>query len=104
MSEQHDWVGGETLGTRVMKPARDTRDSVADQKARLSLRLHKLCQYCPEKVRNGDVFKTRQWVMCQSSAKKVASKVRASANEMQMAITSLEGYLTPDEIKRFPIS
>jgi hypothetical protein len=98
---QTDWVGGETPETRAMKPARDTRDSVADQKARLHLRLHRLCQYCPDKIRNGDVFKTREWVSRQSSAKKVAGKSRASANELQMAVTSLEGYLSHAEMERF---
>lgn len=103
MSTQHDWVGRETPETPVRKPARDTRDSVADQKARLSLRLHKLCQYCPDRVRNGDVFKTREWVMRQSNAKKVAAKVRASVNDMTVAIASLEGYLSSEELKRFAI-
>lgn len=101
MSSQSDWIGSEPVADRARRQMRDTRDSVADQKAHLSLRLHKLCQYCPDAVRNGDVFRTREWVSRQAAAKKTAAKVRSSANELQMAVTSLEGYLNPMEVERF---
>ena len=90
MTTQTDWIGAEPPEERSRRQMRDTRDSVADQKARLSLKLHKLCQYVPQMIRSGDVYKTREWVMRQ-----------ASANELQMAVASLEGYLNTEEAERF---
>ena len=99
MSTQTDWITppGEPRPARVV---RDTSESVADQKGRLSLKLHRLCCYCPTAIRGADVFKTREWVARQGRAKKVAANARSSVTDPTVAITSLEGYLTAPEIER----
>ena len=101
MTQQTDWIGGDAVASTLSRPMRDTRDSVAERKALLSLRLHSLASYCPQAIRSADAFKTRQWAARQGAARKVAAKARVSVQELETAINSLDAYLDDSERVRF---
>ena len=99
---QFDFVGDlPDAKTKEFRDVRNTRATVAQEKAFLVLRLHRLAQYCPKKVRDSGVMETAAWVARQSTAKKVAAKKSATVPELTTAIGSLEAYLDHDERVRF---
>ena len=71
MTAQSDWVGGAEQATpRVFKDMRNTRESVAEEKARLYLELGSLIKAPPSRVINGSVQIVREWQAARAAAAK----------------------------------
>lgn len=93
MSTQSDWVGNTPPdAVRQFKDIRNTRDSVAAEKARLSLELHQLMKKPPAKVVNGSVQVVRRWQAAREAARKVAGSARSSTQDLRSAINSMRGF------------
>lgn len=59
----------------------------------LQERLRALCLKVPPSIRNGSVNATRQWKDDQVKSLKICSSKRATAQEIQAAITKMRAYL-----------
>lgn len=93
MNDQSDWVGD--TPPRVAKPFKDirnTRPTVAEEKAQLLLQLGALIRACPASVRDGSVNKVRAWLVIRGAAAKVAGSSRSSTQQIRTAINSMNGY------------
>lgn len=72
---------------------RNTRPTVAEEKATLSLELGRLCMSPPRSVVNGSIQTTRAWVEAQKSSLKMVKSSRASVQELTAAITNMRRFL-----------
>ena len=71
---------------------RNTRPSVAEQKAELCLRLSQMCRKVPPSICSADIKTTRNFVHHLGAAKKILAKKSASVQELQTAISQLESF------------
>jgi hypothetical protein len=71
---------------------RNTRPSVAEEKATLALRLGELIKRAPKRIASGSIQDTRRWVKEHAAAVKVARSTRASVFDLEGAIRRLEGF------------
>lgn len=89
--KQIDFISdGDGGSRRVVREVRDQRESVAQRKAELVLRLHELCRTPPDWVRSGSVQTTRRWLARQEKAAAVCKSARSSVNDLEMAIKNME--------------
>lgn len=71
---------------------RNTRDSVAEEKATLCMQLGELCRKVPPGICNASVEKTRAYMHTRARAMKVLSAKRSSRTELSEAIKNMRGY------------
>lgn len=93
---QIDFVGGlppSNAASVRAAIARNTRPSAAEEKAQLLLELGRMCQTPPQKVCNGSVNLTREWVACQKSGKALCLNTRASVVQLGIAIKNMQRFL-----------
>ena len=76
---------------------RNTRPTVAEEKAALAFELGRLCMKPPKSVVNGSIQATRAWVDAQKKALKLVRSPRASVQELTSAIGSMRGFLSGDK-------
>lgn len=88
---QLDFIGG-LPPPPAFKDIRNTRPSVAEEKARQRLELLALCRTPPESVRNGSVNLTRAWVAAQKKGKALAANSRASVVDLGLAIKAMQAF------------
>lgn len=87
--EQLDWVS--TAPARPFKDIRNTRPSVAQQKAEMLLRLGDLINKIPPNVKGGgSINDVRNWRIGREAAAKVAKSTRSSTAEITSAISNME--------------
>ncbi len=89
---QTDWVGAPAAESRPFKDIRNTKETVAEEKARLCMELGQLLKKPPAKVVNGSIQSVRQWQAARAAACKVAGSPRSSVHELRSAITRMEGF------------
>lgn len=93
MSTQTDWVGGGiNRAPKPFKDIRNTRESVAQEKARLCLELGALIKHPPPAVINGSVQIVREWTAARAAAAKVAASSRSSGQELRTAINNMRRF------------
>jgi hypothetical protein len=91
---QIDFVGGlPPMTAAQFKDIRNTRPTVAEEKAALCLELGRLCTKPPESVANGGIELTRRWVAAQKTSLALARNSRASVVALSLAIKTMRGYL-----------
>lgn len=93
MSTQTDWVS-ETppQQAKPFKDIRNTRPTVAEEKAQLLMQLGALIRTCPACVRDGSVNTVRAWRKTRDEAAKVAANSRSSSQQIRTAINSMARY------------
>lgn len=90
---QSDWVGGGiSISQKPFKDIRNTKSSIAEEKAMLLLDLGSLLKSPPDKVINGGVKITREWVAARAAAAKVAGSSRSSSQELRTAINNMRRF------------
>lgn len=90
--KQIDWVGDEKP-RKVFKDIHNTRNAVAEQKARLVLELNGFLNAIPPKIKSGGtVGDVREWRVAHEAAKKIASSSRSSVHELTAAISNMQRY------------
>lgn len=93
MSSQIDWVTpAQTANVRPFRDIRNQRQSVAEQKAELSLTLGRLCARVPPSIRDGSVNLVREWRATRAAASKVAGNSRSSVHDLTAAISNMQRY------------
>lgn len=84
------------VGAPDPAPFRDignTRDSTAEEKARLCLRLGNLIKSIPPRIKTGgSVNDVRQWRDDHAKSVKVAGNARSSTQELRSAISRMEKW------------
>jgi hypothetical protein len=86
--QQLDWVGEPQR--KPFKDIRNTRETSAEEKARLALQLGVMCNTCPPSIKSGgSVNDVRNWKHARAEAMKVAGNKRASVHELTAAINSM---------------
>lgn len=91
---QIDFVGGlPPTNANTLRAVRNTRASAAEEKAQLLLDLGRMCQTPPQRVRNGSVNLTREWIACQKSSKALCLNTRASVVQLGIAIKNMQRFL-----------
>ena len=88
---QVDWVGSAAL-PKPFRDIRNQRDSVAEEKARLSLELHDLLARVPMVAKNGSVNAVREWKATHTECKKVVESSRSSVHELRSAINRMRRF------------
>lgn len=71
---------------------RNTRPTVAEEKARLALQLGQLINTVPASIRNGSINAVRRWKADRERALKVLKSARSSVSELASAITSMSTH------------
>jgi len=90
---QSDWVGGGVAAAqKPFKDIRNTRPSVAEEKAMLLLDLGAMLKKPPDKVINGDVKISHEWVAARAAAAKIAGSSRSSSQEIRTAINNMRRF------------
>lgn len=84
------------------KDIRNTRPSVAEEKARLALELGRLLMAVPPEVRSGSINAVNRWKQVREAASKVAGAKRSSVQDLQYAIRSMQNWKEP--LKPAPIA
>ncbi len=88
---QIDFIDGDSrTSPPPFKDIRNTRPSVAEEKATLVLQLGQLLREVPARVNAGGIQATREWLLAQSGAVKVAKNSRASVMDLEMAIRKMQ--------------
>lgn len=77
---------------RAFKDIRNTRPTVAEQKAELALQLGRLIARCPTSVANGSINLTREWMEARKKAAATAKSARASVQELTAAISNMSRF------------
>lgn len=77
----------------LFKDIRNTRPSVAEEKAELCLRLRAMCIKPPPSVVNGSIQRTREWLAAQKDALALVKGTRATVPQLQSAITNMTRFL-----------
>lgn len=75
------------------KDIRDTRESVAQRKAELLMRLGALIRKVPPCVLGGSIQITQQWAADQKAAAKIAGAKAASVPDIERAIATMESWV-----------
>lgn len=78
--------------TPVFKDIRSTRESVAEEKAKLCLTLGELCRRVPSSIQNGSIDKTRAWREDCERARKVLGSKRSSVQDLTAQIAQMRSY------------
>jgi hypothetical protein len=84
---------GHQTPPQAFKDIRNTRPSVAEEKAQLCLALGEKVKRCPPSVASGSIQVTRAWVATQKAAIKVLKSSRSSVFDLQQAIKSMDQYI-----------
>jgi hypothetical protein len=93
---QLDFIGGaQEQPARPFKDIRNTRSTIAEEKAALCLELGRLCLRVPPSVANGSIEMTRNWVGAQKTSMKLVKSSRASVQELTSAIGNMRRFLGP---------
>jgi hypothetical protein len=88
---QFDFVGA--IPAAPFKDIGNTRDSTAQEKARLCLELGKLIRSIPPRIKTGgSVNDVRVWKDDHAKCTKVASSPRASTQELRSAISRMQKW------------
>lgn len=87
---QEDWVGG--IIPRPFKDQPNRRSSSASEKAELLLDLGTLISKAPKNIGMMGIIETRLYVMRLGTARKVAAKKNASAQELRSQINIMGTY------------
>lgn len=90
--KQFDFIGQPETPPQSFRDIRNTRPSVAEEKAQLTLILGRLCASVPHRVRNGSVNLTRDWMAAQKAAKSLAANSRASVLQLSGAIGAMRRF------------
>lgn len=91
--KQEDWVGSPVKdGPKPWTGPKNIRPTIAEEKAELVLKLGKRINTVPESVKNGSVQVVREWRDARQKAAKVAGNQRASVQELQSAINSMQRW------------
>jgi hypothetical protein len=89
--QQIDWIGAPQR--KPFKDINNTRESTAQEKARLALELGNICNTCPASIKSGgSINDVRNWKHARESAMKVAGNARSSVNELTAAINSMRRF------------
>jgi hypothetical protein len=89
---QLDWIGGEKPGARF-KDVRNTRPSIAEEKAELALRLGDLINKAPPALAaGGSINAVREWRVARAAAAKIAGNSRSSVQELTSAISNMQRF------------
>jgi hypothetical protein len=70
----------------------NTRESVAEEKARLCLELHELCKKPPKSLNSSSVNRVREWRSAHKLALKVLASKQSSRTELLTAINSMRSF------------
>lgn len=91
---------GDLIPTRVEPTYARMRPSLAEEKAELALKLGALCKKVPGFLSEASVQGVRAWLDVQKSALKMLKSPRASAHQLQSAISAMERWSrgAPDEL------
>jgi len=87
----HSDLFGE-ISRPIFQDIKNTRPSVAEEKAALALVLNKLVKAIPKSINSASVNYVRQWREANKSALKVLNSKSSSRVELQSAISNLERY------------
>ena len=93
---QDDFFGQQNRSA-PFRDIRNTRPTVAEEKASLAFDLGRLCMRPPTSVVNGSIQATRAWVDAQKKALKLVKSPRASVQELTSAIGSMRSFLSGDK-------
>lgn len=88
---QLDWVG-EAPAPKAFKDIRNTRPTVAEEKAELALKLGRLCNKVPPSINGASVDGVRAWRKARDAAAKVAASKRSSVQELTAAISNMQRF------------
>lgn len=77
----------------VFKDTRNTRPSVAQQKAELLLELGRLIRSVPPEARDGSIQIVRLWKSRKEAAEKIANNSRSSVHDLTRSIASMRAPL-----------
>lgn len=91
--DQIDFIGGSQQQARPAKVVRNTRPTVAEEKARLCLDLGRLCLSVPPKIVNGGVIATRKWLAHQKKYRALVANARASVVELEIGVREMRSYI-----------
>ena len=89
---QTDWVGAPEVAAKPFRDIRNTRESVAEEKARLAMELGLLLKKPPACVINGSVQIVRSWTAAREAARKVAGSARSSTHDLRSSINAMRGF------------
>ncbi len=89
---QFDWVGGPQPKPPPFRDIRNTRPTVAEEKAILAKQLGELSRKAPPNCLDWSVQRTREFRDACDKARKVAGAQRSSVHELRSALNSLEKY------------
>jgi hypothetical protein len=85
----------EQAPTAPFRDIRNTRESVAEEKARLCLELLGLCRAPPRSLNSASVNRVREWRAAHKSALKVLASKASSRGELSSAINSMRSFEQP---------
>lgn len=88
---QLDWVGEPQA--QPFKDIRNTRGSVAEEKARICLLLGARINTIPAMVRDGTIDQTRAWKRDREAAAKVCANKRSSVGDLESALNSMAKWV-----------
>lgn len=77
---------------REFQDIRNTRPSVAEEKAALCLELVELCRTAPKSIANGSVDAVRKFLGELARSRKVLNKKTSSANDLRGAIANIKRF------------
>lgn len=83
---------GHTAPKADFRDIRNTRPSIAEEKARLALELHRLVKVPPKSLASASVNAVRVWRAAHESACKVLASTGSSCAQLESAINSLRGF------------
>ena len=83
---QIDWVSESEQSKKPFKDIRNTKPTVAEEKAEKALRLGRLLRKVPQQVCNGSVQTVRAWKSDKEISEKVAKSPRSSVHDLDSAI------------------
>jgi hypothetical protein len=91
---QHDMFGAadEPATQKPFRDIRNTRPTVAEEKAQLVMRLGLLINRAPPSINKGSINLVCAWKDARAAAAKVAANKRASVHELSAAISNMERF------------
>lgn len=89
--QQLDWVGEPER--RKFKDIRNTRDTIAEEKARLCLLIGEAMNKVPPKLKSGgSVNDVRSWRSDRAEVEKVVKSKRSSIHELEAALNKMRRW------------
>ena len=87
-----DFFGDDAPPSRRPAAQRNTRPTIAEEKARLALELSAYCLKSPPVVVNGSVQQVRLWKSRQEAAMKILKSSRHSVTQLEIAIRQMREF------------